>query len=82
MSPRWDFEHALDVWSRWHAQTAPFETAARRFAHKARIASAETPLVAVCIVHHERPELLRMAAHSVLAQDYPNLDAVLGRRRQ
>ena len=75
--PRWDFEHALEVWSRWHAQSAPFETAAERFAQKARIARAETPLVTVCIVHHERPELVRMAVDSVLAQDYPALETVL-----
>ena len=75
--PRWDFGHALEVWSRWHAQSAPFETAAERFAQKARIARAETPLVTVCIVHHERPELVRMAVDSVLAQDYPALETVL-----
>ena len=31
----------------------------------------------VCIVHHERPELVRMAVDSVYAQDYPALEAVL-----
>ena len=75
--PRWDFSRALEVWSRWHAQTAPFEAVVARFAQKAQLASTETPLVTVCIVHHERPELVRMAVESVLAQDYPALDAVL-----
>ena len=75
--PCWNFEHALDVWSRWHTQTTPFEASTARFAQKACIAGAETPLVTVCIVHHERPELVRMAVDSVLTQDYPALEAVL-----
>ena len=75
--PRRGFERVLDVWRDWHAQTAPFAAAAGRFAARAESAAAETPPVTVCLVHHERPELLRMAAGSALAQDYPDLDAVL-----
>ena len=75
--PRWGFERSLDVWSRWHGQTAPFEAARARFAERARAAGAEQPRVTVCIVHHERPALVRMAVESVYAQDYPSLDAVL-----
>ena len=36
-----------------------------------------TPLVTVCIVHYERPELVRVAVDSVFAQDYPAVEAVL-----
>ena len=75
--PRWNFERSLEVWSGWHARSAPAEAAATRFAHRARFADAETPTVTVCIIHHERPALLRMAVDSVLAQDYPALEAVL-----
>ncbi len=75
--PRRDFAAALDVWERWHAQTAPFAAAAEGFAARARAVTAATPRVTVCLVHHERPALLRMAADSVLAQDYGNLHAVL-----
>ena len=75
--PRRGFDCVLDVWQRWHAQTAPFAGSAERFAARARSASAATPPVTVCFVHHERPALIRMAAESVLAQDYPNFDAVL-----
>ena len=75
--PRRDFERSLEVWSRWHTQSAPFEASAARFAQRTHIAGAETPPVTVCIVHHERPELLRMAVDSVFTQDYPALDAVL-----
>ena len=75
--PRRSFDCVLDVWRRWHAQTAPFAAAAGRYAARAESAAARTPPVTVCLVHHERPELLRMAAGSALAQDYPQLDAVL-----
>ncbi len=75
--PRWDAGRTLDVWARWHGQTAPFDAAAERFAARARDAAGETPLVTVCVVHHERPALVRMAVDSVLAQDYPALEPVL-----
>ena len=75
--PRWDFVHTLEVWSRWHKRSTPFEAAVERFTEKARAAGMQTPLVTVCIIHHERPELVRMAVESVLAQDYPALEAVL-----
>ena len=75
--PRWDFARSLDVWSRWHTQAAPFAAAAERFAAKSRAAAGGTPPVTVCIVHHERPALVRMAVDSVIAQDYPAIDAVL-----
>ena len=75
--PRRGFDSVLDVWRRWHAQAAPFDDGAARFAARAASAAAGTPPVTVCLVHHERPDLLRMAAGSALAQDYPDLDAVL-----
>ena len=75
--PGREFGRTLEVWSRWHAQTAPFEAAAERFARRVSACGTETPLVTVCIVHHERPELVRMAVDSVVAQDYPALEAVL-----
>ena len=77
VQPRWDFERSLEVWSRWHTQLVPFEATAYQFANKEHAANSETPLVTVCIVHHERTELVRMAIDSVLAQDYPKLEAVL-----
>ena len=75
--PRWDFDRAIDGWARWHAQAAPFAAAAERFAARTRAAAAEAPLVTICIVHHERPTLVRMAIESVLAQDYPAIETVL-----
>ena len=75
--PHWDFERSLDVWSRWHAQRTPFERGKDRFSLQTKAVDAESPLVTVCIVHHERPALARMAIDSVLAQDYPAVEAVL-----
>ena len=77
VQPCWDFHRALKVWAHWHAQTAPFEERAERFAERERVVNTGTPLVTVCIVHYERPELLRMAVDSVLAQDYSAMEAVL-----
>ena len=75
--PQRGFDSVLGVWRRWHAQAAPFAAGAARFEARAESAAGETPPVTICLVHHERPDLLRMAAGSALAQDYPNLDAVL-----
>ena len=75
--PRTGLNRSLEVWSNWHAQNAPFETASARFSHRERATRTEAPPVTVCIVHHERPALVRMAVDSVFAQDYPELDAVL-----
>ena len=77
VQPRWDFDRALEVWARWHAQTAPFEARAERFAERERLVNTGTPLVTVCIVHYEQPDLVRMAIDSVLAQDYSAMEAVL-----
>ena len=71
------FGESLEVWSRWHAQAGPFEASAQRYARRVKAAGEETPLVTVCIVHHERPGLVRMAVESVVGQDYPSLEAVL-----
>ena len=70
-------DRALEVWEHWHAQTAPFEAAAERFSETERAAGTGTPLVTVCIVHYERPALVRMAVDSVFAQDYAAVEAVL-----
>ena len=75
--PQWDFKHSLDVWVRWHNQRELFDATAARFMERSRLADAETPLVTVCIVHHERPKLVRMAVDSAFSQDYPAIEVVL-----
>ena len=35
------------------------------------------PLVSVCLVHYERPNFLRQAFQSILAQTYPNLELII-----
>ena len=75
--PRWDPDGALDVWRRWHDHPDAFDAAAERFANRSRAIARQTPLVTVCVVHHERPALVRIAIDSVLAQDYPAIETVL-----
>eukprot|EP01090_Pellita_catalonica_P000527 TRINITY_DN10363_c0_g1_i2.p1 TRINITY_DN10363_c0_g1~~TRINITY_DN10363_c0_g1_i2.p1 ORF type:complete len:768 (-),score=129.95 TRINITY_DN10363_c0_g1_i2:18-2321(-) len=38
---------------------------------------ADTPLVSVCIVHHDRPGLLTQAVTSIEQQDYENIEVIL-----
>lgn len=40
-------------------------------------ASAQSPLVSVCLVHHDRPQLLAQALASLRAQTYPRFELVL-----
>ena len=80
--PHWDFERSLNVWSRWHAQSGAFEATRSRFAIRTRTAGAASPLVTVCIVHYERPVLVRMAIDSVLAPGLPRFRSSARRRRQ
>lgn len=40
-------------------------------------ADTHTPFVSVCLVHHERPRLLRQALDSLAAQDYSAFEVVL-----
>ncbi len=35
------------------------------------------PLVSVCIVHHNRPQLLKIAIASIANQDYPNFEVIV-----
>jgi len=37
----------------------------------------DLPLVSVCLVHHERPELVNQAVESLLLQSYPNYEVIL-----
>lgn len=40
-------------------------------------APAEQPLVTICLIHHERPELLRRALAGIAAQTYRHVEVVL-----
>ena len=75
---RWDFERSLEVLvevARAERAVRGVDGAVRATARGRRM--RERPLVTVCIVHHERPALVRMAVDSVYGQDYPALEAVL-----
>jgi len=65
----------IQRWLKWQqewtsqAPPVPVEGAAK--------ASNSTPLVSVCLVHFNRPELLMQSLASLHAQDYPNFEVVL-----
>jgi GT2 family glycosyltransferase/glycosyltransferase involved in cell wall biosynthesis len=58
------------AWRDWHA--ARLRAPVRR-----ELPDEGAPLVSVCLVHHDRPALLRQAVDSLRAQDYPNFEVVL-----
>ena len=72
-----DASHWRDVWLHWHAQSKHFEAVVAQFIEKMQTANTKSPSVTICIVHYERPSLVRMAVDSVLAQNYAQLDAIL-----
>lgn len=37
----------------------------------------EQPLISICLVHHNRPQLLRRALDAIAKQTYPNIEVVL-----
>lgn len=67
-----DFRKNDDIWKRWHLSVLN-EIAVRPkpSAEKSR------PLVSVCLVHFNRPEMLRRAIDSLIAQTYPDVEVVL-----
>src|SRR5581483_2681585 len=66
------FEDTRARWRGWHAGLPNEETPSKRYA-----AGAESPLVSICIAHHDRPRLLEQMLESVRAQTYPNIEVIL-----
>lgn len=67
-----DLDLAEQRWIDWHVEEANFQ-------RKRALAAGldRSPRVSVCLVHHERPELLRQAVASLERLDYPNYEVVL-----
>lgn len=70
-----DPEENERAWIRWHegwvrsactSQTPPLKNAPE-----------DQPKVSVCLSHFNRPQFLRQALDSILAQDYPHIEVVL-----
>ena len=62
-----------EQWQSWFQ-----EVVQTRSAHVARAdASAEKPLVSICLVHHNRPQYLAQSLESLRTQSYPNIEVVL-----
>ncbi len=62
---------AIQQWLQWH------EDWATRRHPPAAGESEPQPLVSVCLIHFNRPELLTQALASLRAQDYPHFEVVL-----
>lgn len=58
-----------EAWARWHREV-PLAVPAEKL-------PCEKPLVSVCITHKNRPQFLKQAISSILAQTYENFELVL-----
>jgi len=63
-----DYAACQSAWRHWHRQVTTDTTLAP---------SGEQPKVSICLMHHERPKLVRQAIASVEAQTYPDLEVIL-----
>ena len=70
--PALDADTNQRFWVDWHANSP-----ARLPAAPPAPVPQRLPRVSVCLVHHDRPTLLRQALHSLQEQDYRNLEVVL-----
>lgn len=70
---RFAFDPAANkqTWLNWHAQLEPSQ------AQRENGSNPSTPLVSVCMAHHNRPKYLEQAIESLRAQDYPNFEVIL-----
>ena len=63
-----DYADCREQWCRWH----------RNLGVESSPASTELqPAITVCLMHHERPQLVNQAIESIEAQTYPNIEVVL-----
>ena len=77
--PRWNEESTKREWVTW-LSTVEIDSGADEGDRNERSGSAgaeSSPLVSVCILHHNRPELLKQAIDSVVVQDYQNFEIVI-----
>jgi len=65
-----NFENTPAVWASFVDQLAETKT-------KESVQVEETPLVSICLVHHNRPTLLLQAIESIEQQDYANIEVIL-----
>jgi glycosyltransferase involved in cell wall biosynthesis len=73
--PAADPEINRQRWIAWHDALPSMPASAATVRGDMR--NGSKPLVSVCLVHHDRPRLLRQAIASLEAQDYPNFEIIL-----
>jgi glycosyltransferase involved in cell wall biosynthesis len=64
-------------WVRWHERLADERHDAGTSQDPGGGAGAATTTVSVCVAHYNRPQLLRQALDSILAQDEPPLEVIV-----
>ncbi|ANM28500.1 hypothetical protein ABI59_00960 [Acidobacteria bacterium Mor1] len=72
--PAVPFEENEQAWLDWHAALPAREESSEPSGIEATVVS---PLVTVCLPHHNRPEYLEQAIQSIRDQDYPDIELVL-----
>jgi GT2 family glycosyltransferase/glycosyltransferase involved in cell wall biosynthesis len=72
--PACSIDAAGRCWRDWHGQRV---AALRRAPEPAVVPTADRPLVTVCIIHFNRPHLVRQAIDSIRSQEYPRIEVVL-----
>lgn len=70
--PAADLDAIGPRWRKWHEE----RIASVRSITKSQ-ETTERPLVTVCLMHFNRPELVQQAIASIKAQNYPNIEVVL-----
>jgi O-antigen biosynthesis protein len=73
--PAADPEINRQRWIAWHNALLSIPSTAATVQGDTR--NGSKPLVSVCLVHHDRPKLLRQAIASLEAQDWPNFEVIL-----
>ena len=73
--PAVDPKQNKQAWIDWHIMLAA-QRGFRDVVEQTVTVSAK-PLVTVCLIHYERPKLLRHAIASLEAQDWPNFEVIL-----
>jgi glycosyltransferase involved in cell wall biosynthesis len=63
-------------WLSWHRTGKTAQGQSKNHSRPAALPGTQ-PLVSLCLIHHNRPRLLKQALASIQAQDYPNLEVVL-----
>ncbi len=69
--------HIARAWEQLHESLDPVRLKPHSASNRAGRSGRDTPLVSVCLVHHERPKLLVRALEHLFEQTYPNIEIIV-----